>query len=121
MAAKFVVGLFQSKGTAEDACNRLKTEGVPAGDIGVVLLRETAPTPAVVSAELAALEIDPFVVGNVRETYAPYIRNGETAVFVWAHDEGEVDLAVATLRHYAPINIRVVSGGEGAALGHDVL
>ncbi|HTV89181.1 MAG TPA: hypothetical protein VME41_09205 [Stellaceae bacterium] len=121
MAQKFVVGLFESKGTAEDAVNRLKTEGLPARDITLMMLRETAPKPAVVTAELAAFEVDPFVVGDVQRTYAPYIHNGETAVFVRAHEEREADLAVSTIRQYAPIKIRVVSPEEGTALGHDVL
>ena len=29
---KFVVGLFESKGIAEDAINRLRHEGVPEGN-----------------------------------------------------------------------------------------
>jgi hypothetical protein len=29
MAQRIVIGLFESEGIAEDACNRLKTEGVP--------------------------------------------------------------------------------------------
>lgn len=118
---KFVVGLFESKGIAEDAVNRLKTEGVPAAHVSLMLLRETAPLPAVVTPELAALEVDPFVVGDVSRTYAPFIHNGETAIFVRAHGEDEVDLAVATIRQYAPIKIRVVSAGEGSALGHDIV
>jgi hypothetical protein len=122
MALKFVVGLFESKGIAEDAVNRLKYEGVPATNVSVLLMHETtAGVPAVMTPELAALEVDPFVVGNVRETYAPFIRNGETAVFVRAHTEDEVDVAVATIRLYAPIKIKVVASGEGAPLSHDIL
>jgi len=82
----------------------------------IVLVAVAAMTP-----ELAALEVDPFVVGNVRETYAPFIHNGETAVFVRAHTEDEVDVAVATIRLYAPIKIKVVATGEGAPLSHDIL
>ena len=122
MALKFVVGLFESKGIAEDAVNRLKHEGVPATNVFVMLMHETTPgVPAAMTPELAALEVDPFVVGNVRETYAPFIHNGETAVFVRAHTEDEVDVAVATIRLYAPIKIKVVATGEGAPLSHDIL
>lgn len=122
MALKFVVGLFESRGTAEDAVNRLKTEGVPASDISLLLLRETtAAVPVIMTPEMEALEVDPLVVGDVRESYAPYIHNGETAVFVRTRDEAEVDWAVATIRLFVPIKIRVVAGGEGAALGRDVL
>ena len=118
---KFVVGLFGSRGIAEDAINRLRYEGVPEGDIFPMLMRETAPLPAAVSPAIEALSVDPLVVGNVRQTFAPFIRNGETAVFVHTHSEDEIDLAVGTIRLYAPIKIRVVSGGEGAPLGHAIL
>jgi hypothetical protein len=122
MALKFVVGLFESRGIAEDAVNRLKYESVPATNVFVLLMHETtAGVPAAMTPELAALEVDPFVVGNVRETYAPFIHNGETAVFVRAHTEEEVDVAVATIRLYAPIKIKVVASGEGAPLSHDIL
>ena len=122
MAVKFVVGLFESKGIAEDACNRLRTEGVPAANISLLLLHErAAPVPAAVTPELEALSVDPLVVGNVRDTFASFIANGETAVFVRAHAEAEVDQAVDTIRQYSPIRIRVVAAGEGAPLGHDVL
>lgn len=121
MAEQFVVGLFQSRGTAEDAVNRLKTEGVVEQDIGLVMLRETAPTPRVLEPALAVLEVDPLVLGDVRRTYAPYIKNGETAIFVRTRTADEVELAVAVIRLYAPVKIRLVEGGDGAALGHDVL
>jgi hypothetical protein len=121
MALKFVVGLFESKGIAEDAINRLIHEGVPAANIFPMVLHETAPLPSAVSPAVEALSVDPLVVGNVRDTFAPFIRNGETAVFVRTHSEDEIDLAVATIRQYAPIKIRVVGSGEGAPLGHDIL
>ena len=35
MLARIVVGVFQSEGIAEDARNRLRTEGVPDGDIAL--------------------------------------------------------------------------------------
>lgn len=121
MAVKFVVALFESKGIAEDACNRLRTEGVAPGDISLLLLREMAPLPAAVEPELEGLSVDPLVVGDVRKTFAPFVRNGETAVFVRAHNEAEIDFAVDTMRHYFPLRIRVAATGEGAPLGHDVL
>jgi hypothetical protein len=121
MAVKFVVALFESKGTAEDACNRLRTEGVPDADISLLLLRETAPLPAAVEPAIEALSVDPLVVGDVRHSFAPYIRNGETALFVRAHSEAEIDLAVATVRQYSPMRIRVATAGEGAPIGHDLL
>lgn len=118
---KFVVGLFQSKGIAEDAINRLKYEGVPPEYMSELLLHETAPLPQAMEPEIEALSVDPMVVGNVRESYAPFIHNGETAVFVRAHDEAEVELAVDTIRQYSPIKIKVVTPAEGQPLDHDIL
>lgn len=122
MAHQFVVGLFESRGIAEDAFNRLKYEGVPADNISLLLLHQFAsPVPAAMTPELEALSVDPLVVGDVRETYAPFIRNGETALFVNAPSEAEVDFAADIIKLYAPIKIRVVAAGEGAPLSRDLL
>lgn len=122
MPHQFVVGLFASKGIAEDACNRLKFEGVPAHDISLLLLHEIAsPVPATVRSELEGLSIDPLIIGDVRDSYASYIRNGETAVFVNTHSEEEAALAAETLKLYAPLRIRVVEAREGTPLGRDIL
>ena len=122
MPHMFVVALFASKGIAEDACNRLKTEGVPLNAIKLLLLRETvSPVPATMTPELEGLSVDPLIVGDVRQTYATFIRNGETAVFVLADSEAERDFAIDTIRQYEPIKIRVVQAHEGAHIGHDVL
>jgi hypothetical protein len=114
MARKFVVGLFESKGIAEDACNRLKHEGVPANLISLVVMHDVAPLPAVMTPEIEALEVDPLVLGNVRETFAPYIHNGETAVFVVTDSEADIEQAVDTIRQYAPVQIKVEAAEQGA-------
>ena len=121
MALKFVVALFESKGIAEDACNRLRTEGVPLSDISLLMLRETAPLPAAVTPEIEALSIDPLIIGDVREGFAPFIRNGETAIFVRCRGEAEIDRTVDTVRQYSPMRIRAVTADEGAPIGRDVL
>lgn len=123
MAVKFVVGLFPSKGIAEDSCNRLRTEGVPARDITLLMLRQTAATRDVetVADELEALAVDPLVIGNTSKNFAPYIRNGETAVFVRAHSEADVELAAGTIRQYAPIRIEVGWVEDGAVKAHKLL
>jgi hypothetical protein len=122
MAVKFVVGLFPSKGIAEDSCNRLRTEGVPAQNIALLVLRQTAPTREVetVADELEALAVDPLVIGNTSETFAPYIRNGETAVFVRTYSEADVELASGTIRQYAPIRIQAVWVENGAAVKQEI-
>ena len=116
MAEKIVVGLFEAKGIAEDVRNRLVTEGLPRAAINVLLLRETAPLPSYMEAEMAALEIDPLLWGNVRETFAPYIRNGETAVLVRAEGEATVDAVIDTMRQFAPLQI-IVTPAEAQVNG----
>ncbi len=122
MAHQFVVGLFESRGIAEDAFNRLKQEGVPAENISILLLHEFAsPVPAAVKPELEALSVDPMVLGDVRDSYATFIRNGETALFVKAPSEANVDFAADVIKLYAPMRIRVVAAGEGAPVSRDIL
>jgi hypothetical protein len=113
---KFVVGLFESKGTAEDACHRLRTEGVPSELISLVVMHDIAPMPAVVSPAIEALAVDPLVVVNVRETFAPFIRNGETAVFVRTAEDADIEQACDTIRQYAPIKIEIIAADEGSPI-----
>src|SRR5262249_4223134 len=108
MEPQLVVGLFHSSGIAEDACNRLKTEGVPASEIGLKVLKPTAPLLPTAEAELEGLSVDPLIVGDVRETFAKFIRNGETMVFVRAGTGEQAEFAAETLRQYTPVAIHVL-------------
>ena len=113
MASRLVVGLFHSSGIALDAVHRLVTEGVAPREIARrVLKEEVGSIPPTVEAELAALDLDPLVLGNARQSFARYIRNGETAVFVQAPTDGEVEFATAILKLYLPITIEVVPLAE---------
>ena len=112
MAARIVVGVFQSEGIAEDARNRLKTEGVPDGDIVLKVLKEIGPIPEVMEPELDAGFLGPIMLGNFREDFAHYIRNGETLLCVQASTDERVELAVDTVKQYAPIEIKVVPPAE---------
>ena len=112
MPARLVIGLFHSSGIAEDAVHRLITEGVAPRDIAHRVLKEVGPIPPVLQPELAALEVDPLVIGNARESFARFIRNGETAVFVRALDDEQVEFATGVLKLYLPITIEVVPLSE---------
>jgi len=72
MAPKIVVGVFESEGIAEDARNRLKTEGVPARDIVLKLLKEIGPIPSLMKPKLEADFLGPVIPGNFREDFAHY-------------------------------------------------
>jgi hypothetical protein len=113
MVDKIVVGLFEAKGIAEDVRNRLVTDGTPPAEINVRLLRQTAPLPSYMEAESAALEVDPMVWGDVRDSFATFIRNGETAVLVRAVREADVDAIIDTMRQYTPLQITVMPTSTG--------
>ena len=112
MAPRIVVGVFQSEGIAEDARNRLKTEGVSAGDVVLKVLKEIGPIPSTMEPELGVSFLGPVILGNFRKSFAHYIRNGEMLVCVQALTDEQVELAVGTLKQYAPIEVRVVSSAE---------
>ena len=107
MAPRIVVGLFESKGIAEDARNRLETEGVPASDISLKVLRERSPLPSTMEPEVEASFLSPVILGNFRESFVQYIRNGETIVCVLAAEDERVELAVDTLKQYAPLEVAI--------------
>ena len=106
--ARMVVGLFHSSGIAADACHRLRTEGVASRDIAVKVLKEAATVPPTVEPELEALSVDPLVLGNVRDSFVQFIHNGETAVFIKAIDDDQVEFATDVLKQYLPITIEIV-------------
>ena len=114
MASQMVVGLFESEGIAEDARNRLKTEGVPASDIFLKVLQKIGPIPSTMEPELEAGFLGPIILGNFRESFAHYIRNGETLVCVQTLTDERVELAVDTLKQYAPLEVKVVPGAENS-------
>ena len=53
------------------------------------------------------MEVDPLVIGNARESFARFIRNGETAVFVRALSDEQVEFASDVLKLYLPMTIEV--------------
>ncbi|HZK89349.1 MAG TPA: hypothetical protein VFC56_04300 [Stellaceae bacterium] len=108
MAAQIVVGLFESRGFAQDARNRLHTEGVAESDMWVVVLREIAPLPSTSQSELAALSVDPLILGDVEKSFAHYIRNGETAVLVRAETDADIQFATDVMALYSPIALEVL-------------
>ena len=114
MAERLVIGLFQSSGIALDAVHRLVTEGVSSGDIAHRVLKEVGPAPAM-ETDFALMLLDPVLVANARETFASHIRNGETAVFVRAVTDEQVEFASKVIRQYVPITIEVFLFPEKSA------
>jgi hypothetical protein len=108
MSPRLVVGLFRSSGIAEDARNRLKTEGVAGSEIALKILKPAAPLHPTATPELEALSVDPLTFGNVQEMFARFVGNGETVVCVRAASDEEAEFAAETLRQYDPIAINVL-------------
>ncbi len=109
MAGQLVVGLYESKGYAQDARNRLHTEGVPYSDTSLVVLHDIAPVPASTNeTELAALSVSPLVLGDVENTFARFIKNGETALIVSAATAIDVEFVTDILTLYDPLAVEVL-------------
>jgi hypothetical protein len=114
MAAKIVVGVFQSEGIAEDARNRLRTEGVADGDVVLKVLSQIGPPPEVMEPELDAGFLGPIILGEFHKSFAHHIHNGETIVCVHAATPEAVEFAADVLKLYEPLEIKVVDHPEGA-------
>jgi hypothetical protein len=116
MAAAYVIGVFPSSGIALDAYHRLHTEGFPQNRLAHRVLKEIGPVPPTVQPELEALEVDPLVWGDARNTFARYIHNGETAVLVQAEDAAEAQAAADILALYVPLAVEITplrEAGDG--------
>ena len=110
MAGQIVVGLYESKGYALDARNRLHTEGVPLSDMAVVVIHDIAPLPEHIrEEELAALSVSPLILGDVETTFAQYIKNGETAVIVNAPTIEDIEFASDVMRLFDPLAIEIMT------------
>ncbi len=106
---KTVIGLFRTSGSADDARNRLKTEGFSEGRI--MLKEETALARTAIREELETECLNPFfaILGNLLQPYVSYIRNGEMVLLVrgLAHDDAE-DVA-RVLRFFDPLRVDLIS------------
>jgi hypothetical protein len=109
MTAQIVVGLYESKGYALDARNRLQTEGVPLDDMSLVVLHDIAPVPeALREEEFSTLAVSPLILGDVERTFASYIKNGETAVIIRAATETDAQFAIEIMALYDPLAIEIM-------------
>ena len=107
MAGLTVVGLFGCKGDADNAHNRLHTEGVAESAISEQVLHEISPPPHSMDAEFETLKADPFFwfLGNLRRDYARYIHNGETVVCVNVPSREEATAIASILEMFEPVKV----------------
>ena len=100
MPERLVIGLFHSGGIADHAVHRLITEGYPRRDIARRVLKKVGAVPPTSEPELEALQVDPLVIGNARETFVGFIRNGETAVYVRIRTDEQVEFVTDVLNDH---------------------
>ena len=50
-----------------------------------------------------------MILGNFRDSFVHFIRNGETLVCVHAPTDERVELAVGTLKQYAPLQVGIAA------------
>jgi hypothetical protein len=84
----------------------------------VTVLNPMALTRSTAATETAALLVDPLIFGNVRETFAKFISNGETVVTVRAVTGEAAEFAAETLSQYSPIAIELVPLSAGSEFVH---
>ena len=69
--------------------------------------------PSTMEPELDASFLGPVILGDFRESFVNYIRNGETLVCVRASTDELVESVVDTLRQYAPVEVKVFPSTQG--------
>jgi hypothetical protein len=110
--------LFRVRGSAENAHNRLKTEGLASEDrMTIKVLKETAPLPPSTKMELDTLRsLDPIfdILGGLRHEYVSSIRNGETALMVRGVASEAVEDVARVLRFFDPLRVDVISDRANA-------
>jgi hypothetical protein len=112
MAQEMIVGLYEDLGTAEDARNRLRYEGVPDSDVELHVINQIGPAPPWVALETHEWAVQFLKNSKAWTKYAPRIHNGETAAFVWFRTEDEAEIAINTLRQFAPMEVDRLSPSE---------
>ena len=108
---KTVIGLFRTSGSADNARNRLKTEGFSEDRIMLKVLKETAPARTAIPEELATESLNPFVaiLGDLLQPYVSYIRNGETVLLVRGLANNDAEDVARILQFFDPLRVDLIS------------
>ena len=114
---KTVIGLFRTSGSADNARNRLKTEGFSEDRIMLRVLKETAPARTAIPEELATESLNPFfaVLGDLVQPYVSYIRNGETVLLVRGLANNDAEDVARILQFFDPLRVDLISERDDVA------
>jgi len=111
---RMVIGLFRTSGSADNARNRLKTEGFSEDLIMLKVLKEIAPAKTAIPEELVTESLNPFVdiLGDLLQPYVSYIRNGETVLVVRGLSNNDAEDVARILQFFDPLRVDVISERE---------
>jgi hypothetical protein len=109
-----VIGLFRTSGSADNARNRLKTEGFSEDQIMLKVLKEIAPAKTAIPEELVTESLNPFVdiLGDLLQPYVSYIRNGETVLMVRGLSDNDAEDVARILQFFDPLRVDVIAERE---------
>lgn len=113
MPEQTVIAVFAASGTAEDARNRLRTEGYAEADVEFRELAAIGPVPPTLAPESDT--IDPALSTAVPEDELRQLHYREAAVAVRVREDGEAQDAATLLRLYAPLRVEILTPAEEAA------
>lgn len=114
---KTVIGLFRTSGSADNARNRLKTEGFSEDRIMLRVLKETAPARTAIPEELETESLNPFfaILGDLVQPYVSYIRNGETVLLVRGLADNDAEDVARILQFFDPLRVDLISERDDVA------
>ena len=115
MPGDIVIGLYRTRGRAEDVRDRLVTEGVPAMDIELRELAHDTVIPPQATPQTMFSFMDWLFGTDLPQRYGVHVTNGETAVSVRGRTDKEIVTATATMKLFAPLHVEVVTPPEAAA------
>jgi hypothetical protein len=114
---KTVVGLFRTSGSADNARNRLKTEGFSEDRMMLKVLKEIAPARTAIPEELETESLNPFfaILGDLVQPYVSYIRNGETVLLVRGLANNDAEDVARILQFFDPLRVDLISERDDAS------
>lgn len=108
-----VIGLFKTSGSADNARNRLKTEGFSEDRIVLKVLKETASARAAIPEELETESLSPLFA--IWGDLVSYIRNGETALLVRGLAGNDAEDVARILQFFDPLRVDLIPEQDDVA------
>ncbi len=101
-----VMGLFKTSGSADNARNRLKTEGFCEDRIVLKVLKQIASARAAIPEELDTESLSPLL--GIWGDLVSYIRNGETVLLVRGLAGNDAEDVARILQFFDPLRVDLI-------------